>query len=180
MKYAFLAVALAISTHVYADESARQAKISKIIEAQGLQQMLQQQLDQSKAQAGDLGKDLYRKLLSEREIAEGQENPKMRQIFTRYVERSADMFSAKELVETWSRFYGKNLSDAELEKILAYYKSPVGKKDVAAAQAAMVGFSQVVGDETAKRAKEHLRQMIADINAVIDADNSPANTGVAR
>lgn len=175
MKYLLLAIALASSGYVNANESARQAKISKIMEAQGLQQLFQQQLDHSKAQARDLGKDLYRKMLSESGISDGQENPKLEQVFVQYIERCSTMFNAKEFVEIWSRFYGNNLSEAELDKILAYYKSPVGKKDVTASQAAMVGFSQVVSTESQKRMNDSIGQLMADLKAAMETATPAVN-----
>jgi hypothetical protein len=180
MKYVLLAIALVISGHVNADESARQAKITKIIEAQGLQQMFQQQLDQSKAQAGDLGKNLYRKMLSENGIVAEQENTTLEHVFTQYIERCSTMFTAKEFVETWSRFYGNNLSEAELEKILAYYKSSAGKKDVAASQAAMVGFSQVIGAESQKRMNDSIGQLMVDLKAAMEMANPAVKTDAAQ
>lgn len=180
MKYVVLAIALVLSTHVNASESARQEKISKIIEAQGLQQMFQQQLDQSKASASDLGKNLYQKMLSESGIVDSQEIPKLEQVFTRYMERCANMFSAKEAVETWSRFYGNNLSEAELDKILIYYKSPVGKKDVAANQAAMIGFSRVMSELSQKRLNDSIGQLMADLKEVMEMVKPPVNAEVTR
>lgn len=180
MKYVIFAIALVISGYATANESSRQAKISEIMEAQGLQQMFQQQLDQSKVQARDLGKNLYRKMLSESGISDGQENPKLEQVFTQYIERCSTMFTAKEFVETWSRFYGNNLSEADLEKILAYYKSSVGKKDVAASQAAMVGFSQVMGAESQKRMNDSVGQLMADLKAAMEGVGPAVNADAAR
>lgn len=180
MKYVLFAIALVISGHGYANESSRQAKISKIMEAQGLQQMFQQQLDQSKIQARDLGKNLYQKMLSESGITDGQENTKLERVFTQYIERCSTIFTAKEFVEIWSRFYGKNLSETELEKILAYYKSSVGKKDVAASQAAMVAFSQVMSAESQKRMNDSIGQLMADLKAAMDMTNPAVNTDAAR
>lgn len=160
-------MALLLSAHTHADETARQAKIAQIVEAQGLQQMFQQQLDQSKTAAADLGKNLYRKILAESGINEGQENPKLEQVFTKYLERCASMFSAKELVATWSTFYGKDLSENDLDKILAYYKSPVGKKDVLASQVAMAGFSQVMAVEGEKRMHASIGQLMTDLKSAL-------------
>jgi hypothetical protein len=167
MKKALLVIALLLSAYAYADDSARQAKIAQIVKAQGLQQMFQQQIDQSKAAAADTGKNLYRKMLAESGITEGQENPKLEQVFTKYLERCASMLSARELVATWSSFYGKDLSEAELDKILAYYKSPVGKKDVLASQVAMAGFSQAMSAEVQKRMEASIGQLMADLKSAI-------------
>ena len=167
MKKFAIAVAILWSLHAQADEAARQAKIAQIIEAQGLQQMFQQQLDQSKAAAADIGKNLYRKMLAESGITEGQENPELEKVFAKYMERCATMFSAKELVATWSSFYGKDLSEADLTKILAYYKSPVGRKDVLASQSAMAGFSQAMAVEGEKRMSASIGQLMADLKTAM-------------
>jgi hypothetical protein len=180
MKFLLLAIALVISTHVNADEAIRQAKISRIIEAQGLPQMFQQQLDQSKNQASDLGENLYRKILSESGIADGQENPELELVFTQYMERCSTMFTANELVEIWSRFYGNDLSEADLDKILAYYESSAGKKDVAASHAAMTGFSQVVSSESQKRMGDSIKQLMADLKAALGKADRPGNADAAR
>ncbi len=167
MKKALVIAALILSTQVCADESGRQEKIARIVEAQGLHQMFQQQLDQSRASAGELGKDLYRKLLAESGIGEGQENEKLEQVFTKYLERCAAMFSARELVAMWASFYGRDLSDGDLDDILAYYRSPAGKKDVRASQTAMAGFSQAVNAETQKRLNGSIGQLIADLKSAL-------------
>jgi len=167
MKIIFLAIALLFSVYAHADESARLSKISQIVEAQGLQQMFQQQLDQSKATAADVGQSLYQKMLEESGITDGQKNPKLEEVFTQYLERCTSMFTAKELVATWSSYYGKGLSEADLDKILAYYKSPVGKKDVHASQVAMARFSQAMAAEGQKRMNALIGQLMADLNSAL-------------
>ncbi|MDR2881046.1 MAG: DUF2059 domain-containing protein [Azoarcus sp.] len=167
MKKMLILFALALSVHVHADEASRQAKVAQIVEAQGLQQMLQQQLDQSKEFAVKAGEDTYRRLLLESNLGEGKENPALKQVFAKYMERCATLFTAKELVAMWSAFYGKDLSEAELDKILTYYKSPEGKKDVRASQIAMVGFSLAMNAESQKRLNESINQLIVDMKKAI-------------
>ncbi|MDR2208509.1 MAG: DUF2059 domain-containing protein [Azoarcus sp.] len=167
MKKILVFFALVLSTHVHADEASRQAKIAQIVEAQGLHQMLQEQLDQSKALAAEIGRDTFRKMLLEIGIAEGEETKALEQVLVEFNERCAVMFSAKELVAMWSAFYGKDLSEADLDKILAYYKSPTGKKDVRAAQIAMVEFSKAMNAEGQKRLNESIEQLISDLKTAI-------------
>ncbi|MDR3055491.1 MAG: DUF2059 domain-containing protein [Zoogloeaceae bacterium] len=179
MKFLFFVIALAISAQVNADESARQAKISEIVEAQGLLQTFQQQIDQAKLQAGDIGEDLYRTLLRESGMSDEQENPKLKQVLTQYLERCSKIFTAEELTEIWSRFYGSDLSEAELDEILAFYKSPIGKKDVAASQAALVSFSQILNTESQNRMDDAIGQLMADIKAAIGCDSDGTELVVA-
>ena len=168
MKFLLLAIALVLSVHANADESARQAKIAKVLEAQGVLQMFQQQIESSKSQASDIGENIYRQILIENGIKKGQENPKIEQVLTQYTERCSTLFTAEELTGIWSRFYGNDLSEKELDKILAYYKSPVGKKDVAASQAALSGFMQVLSAERQTRINASIRQFISDLKAATE------------
>ena len=180
MKYLLAAIAFVVSAQAGANDLARQEKIAKIIEAQGLHQMFQQQLDQSRGQAAELGKDIYRKVLAESGIAPGQENPRLEQVFTRYVERCSTLFTADEMVATWARFYGSDLSTADLDKILAYYRSSAGKKDIAASQSALVGFSQALTGESRKRVGDAIEQLLADMKAAMEPAEPAAGQDVAR
>jgi hypothetical protein len=176
MKFLLLALMFAVSAHASANEPVRQAKISQIVEAQGLLQMLQQQLDQAKIQASELGKDIYQKILAE---SGGKENSKIEQAFARYMERCSTIFTAEEFVEIWSRFYGSELSEAELDGILAYYQSPIGRKDVVASQAALLGFSQVVNAEGQRRINDAIGQLMSDLKAAMETGD-PAGADAAR
>jgi hypothetical protein len=176
MKFLLLAMMFVISAHASANEPVRQAKIAEIMEAQRLLQMFQQQLDQAKVQASELGRDIYQKVLAE---SGGKENPKLELVFTRYIERCSTIFTAEEFVEIWSRFYGSELSEADLDGILAYYQSSIGKKDVVASQAALLGFSQVMSTEGQKRFNDAFGQLMTDLKAAMETGD-PAGTDAAR
>ena len=150
-----------------ADEATRRGKIAEIFEIQGLSQMLQQQMEESKAAAGEIGKSIVKKILAEKGIPEGQQNPQLEQVFRDYLERSATMFSAKELVDTWSTFYGENLSESELDQVLAYYKSPVGRKDVIANQLAMPRFGEFMRTQQQKRMNASIGQFMAEVKSAL-------------
>ncbi|MRD48069.1 DUF2059 domain-containing protein [Caenimonas koreensis DSM 17982] len=150
-----------------ADEATRRETIAKIVEAQGLTQMFQQQLDQGKASASDIGKNIVQKMLAETGAPRGQTDPRLEQVFQRYLERCAAMFSARELVDTWSQFYGKDLTESELDQILAYYQSPVGKKDVFASQTAMTGFSKTMSAQGQERLNASISQLMTDLKTAL-------------
>ncbi|QZA80957.1 DUF2059 domain-containing protein [Deefgea piscis] len=163
--YLFI-IAVCFSTSVLASENNRDLKIAQIIEAQGLHQMFQSQLDQSKIAAQELGSDLVKKILRESGASEGDSNPKLEEAVNRNMARFSALFSAQDYVEMWTRFYGQSLSDAELEQILAYYKSSAGKKDVLASQSAMLQFAQEIHVEERKRMDVLTDQLISDLKAI--------------
>lgn len=136
-----VAIAIACGT-AHADEASRRDKIVQIAEAQGLTQMFQSQLDQSVTSAADIGRSLVKKMLEEAGVTDPAAVARLEPIYRRYMERCASMFTAREFVDLWVKAYGEGLSEADLTQILAYYRSPAGRKEVASTQKAMVTFSQ--------------------------------------
>ncbi len=168
MKVVALCLAAAFAcTPALANEAQRQETIARIVEAQGLQDMFQQQIDVSRASAVEMGQRTFKKILLEAGVPEGKEDPRLAEIFGRYVERCATMFTAKELVSTWAGAYGKGLSDSELKQILAYYRSPLGKKDVQASQVAMASFAKTMLVESEKRVNDSVVQLMSEIKVVV-------------
>jgi hypothetical protein len=46
-------------------------------------------------------------------------------------------FDQEDAVRTWGRFYSDQLTESDLDAILAYYRSPIGQKDISASHAAL-------------------------------------------
>ena len=65
MKRIIFALVLCISAHAYADETRREGIIARIVAAQGVQQMFEQQQAHAKASAAEFGKNLFQKMLSD-------------------------------------------------------------------------------------------------------------------
>ena len=162
MKHAIIIAALLVCTHAQADDASKRAKISKLVVVQGLEPLFQQQLDASKVAMVDLGKKMIDSM-REPGATETDMDKKINPIFERFVASAGEIFSAKELVESWSAHYGKDLTEAEIDKILAYYSSPIGQKDVKSSQAAMAGFSAMMNAQTEKRAMKLFDKLKSDM-----------------
>ncbi len=164
------AIALVLVTLLWvnaanADETGRQKKIEQIMEAQGLQQTLKEQLDQSKAEAAEHGRAAFKKILLELGSSEDKPDPKLVMAFTSYLEKCKSMWSDKEFVDIWSKNYGRGLTDSDLNQILAYYKSASGKKDVMASKAALGGFYHEIQEKGLVRMNASIAEMVADMKA---------------
>ena len=158
-----LAAFLVSAAAMAAEPGAREQKIAQIIEAQGLHQMFQAQLDQGLVSARETGQKVVQRLAQEAGASGPEASRKLEPIFRRYMERCATMFSARELVDVWSQDYGRGLSDAELDQILAFYRSSAGKKDVAASHAAMAAFAQKTASLGQARLDASLGQLMQEL-----------------
>jgi hypothetical protein len=94
------------------------------------------------------------------------EDPQFKKIMVTYLERAALMFSAKEYADIWSRSYGQDLSEADIDQMLKYYNSPLGQRDVRASHAAMGKFSQTIAAESERRFTALSTEMLKELNAV--------------
>ena len=166
MKRAVLIATLFLGTQAHADEASKRAKIGKLIAVQGMEQMFKQQLDSSKTAMVEMGTKIVRSMSDENTPPSASEKL-VEPIFNRFVEDVGNMFTARELVDRWSSQYGKELTEADIDKILAYYSSPIGQKDVKASQMAMVGFSATVNTETEKRAMKLLEKLKVELTAAM-------------
>jgi len=142
-------------------QDARTSLIQRIAEAQGLTQSFDQQLVALKETTHILAKGIF-----DQNVQSGrQPNPKEQAAFKRFETRNANMFTSKEIVAAWTAHYGREMSIQDLEDVLRYWESTVGRKDVAAMKAAMPGFSNWVAQETHSRSTSLVADFIAELKA---------------
>lgn len=165
MKFALLAFALFLSTLAHADEVARQSIITGIMEAQSLQQ----RLDQTKSDATAIGEHFYRRALLKNCLAhsancnaEGQANPALDQVYTQYIERCAALFSANDYVDLFSGY-----SDAELGGILAYYKSLSGRSEGDPLPKNVLSLFLGLNVESHTRMNREFRRMLKEMDEIV-------------
>ncbi|MBL8517785.1 MAG: DUF2059 domain-containing protein [Betaproteobacteria bacterium] len=126
----------------------RDDKVRELMKAQGLMVLIEQQLEagkeESRKQARQMSDQIFMRLKPTPEYQD-----KFLRAFEDFVLSLNKTWSASEMVEVWAKAYGSQFSDKELDGLLAYYRSPLGQKDVKAAQTAMPlltqHFSQKIG-----------------------------------
>lgn len=117
----------------------RTAKVRALMEAQGLLVMWDQQLAMGKQQGQQQAQQILDQVLA------GLNPPpefdaKFRDVMAEYQKDLDAPWTAQDIVDVWAQKYGARFTDAELDGLLSYYTSPLGRKDVAATQAAMPEF----------------------------------------
>jgi len=59
-----------------------------------------------------------------------------------YIKKVETPWSAQEIVDVWAKYYGPNFSEVELDKLIEFYTSDLGKKDVAVTKQTMAQFTE--------------------------------------
>ena len=118
----------------------RSDKIRELMELQGLVKMYDQMLQNGHEHSRVVANQTLEKVLTNLNPPDEFKN-KLRQAATEYFESMQAPWTGQDIVEVWSKYYGAKFSDAELDQLLEYYRSPLGQKDVASARDAMGPFT---------------------------------------
>ena len=143
MKKIGIAIALLISSVAFADT--REEIIADLMEAQGLLQIFEDQLEMARSQSREQGNDLVHQMMSGLNPTP-EYSERIDAAFNEFMEALMAPWSASEIVSVWARYYGPHFSDDELAQLLEYYKSPLGRKEVAASREAMAGYSNYLNE----------------------------------
>ena len=139
MRFILLWVLLVFSASSFAAD--RTEKIKTLMEAQGLLQMFEQSMEEGKKRQKTEMQRMLNQVMGP--LKPNKEfDVKFRAEVDRFNQALAAPWTAQEIVDLWAKSYGAHFTDAELDQLVAYYTSPLGKKDVAAAQAATPELSQ--------------------------------------
>jgi hypothetical protein len=144
---------------VLAQES-RALIVREIVEVQGIRKMFEEQYAQQRSAIAAQGKQLYTQIVAG---DDAKESKKSKEILMRFLTNTSDMISVDEMTNRWMSYYGTQLSEKELKDILAYYKTEIGKKDVAATQAAMTPFTAWFLQESQQRGEKLMAEFIREM-----------------
>jgi hypothetical protein len=114
----------------------RSAKVQALMEVQGLLQMWDQQMAMSRQQSRQQAQQMLDQVMASLN-APPAFDARFRDAFDEYMEALTTPWTAQDVVDVWAQKYGSRFTDQELDGLLAYYTSPLGRKDIAATQAAM-------------------------------------------
>lgn len=170
MRSAFSSVAFFVfACSAQAGEVERDTKIAEIFAAQGLSQQIEQQLEQFRGDAMErIAKSIFDKAISDRPSVVGIKKQDVEEVLVRFVKRNASMLTADNLIKVAAGQYGKELTDSDLDAILAYYKSPVGKKDVSATLRTVSSLSETILKTFDDKLAESVAAMESELDNLVE------------
>jgi hypothetical protein len=117
----------------------RSEKIRELMEAQGLVEMFQHQLE--------VGRDFAQKRADQMldQALAGLNPPedvkaKLRDAVHEFLQAARSPWTGQDIVDVWGKYYGSKFSDEELDQLVTYYRSPLGQKDAVASREALDPF----------------------------------------
>ncbi len=125
---------------VFAMAGEKEDKIRLLMEAQGLLSMFESQLEMGKVQSEKVGTQMMDQLLSQ--INPNEEfQARFSEAFSNYMDKVTAPWGAEEIVNVWGQFYGQHFTEQELDELVKFYTSSIGKKEVKASKQALTEFT---------------------------------------
>lgn len=161
MKYILIGLVLiGISFSAVAEPS--QGKIRQLMEVVGLLDIWTEQIELGKKQNKEMGEQMLDQLMSQLNPTD-EFRKRFSDAFNNYIKKLEAPWSAEEIVEVWASYYGPHFTDDEVDRLIEFYSSELGKKDVSVSKQAMVQFSEYFQREgqaiLGKATQEYIEEM---------------------
>lgn len=145
----------------------RDERISRLLDAQGLRQSFDRQLAESSEGLQMTGKRVAEHRLASLGITP---NPAIDAAFARFTARASQLFTTDELLNIWSQAVGTtDLTNDELDAMIAYYASPIGQRDVLAQRQATAAIAAWMSEQAPTRQSTVLQVFVAELEQITHA-----------
>jgi hypothetical protein len=136
--------------HLFAapgEEDSKTSKITELVQLQGLTRMMEQTKAASREAATQMVRSMTDKMFVQFPNIPPETRAAIEAASKQFLSEVDNGFDQNDAVRAWGRFYSQGLTEKELDAIVAYYRSPIGQKDVRASQAALPQFQKYMAEK---------------------------------
>jgi hypothetical protein len=157
----------------WGDEDSKTAKIAELARLQGLARMMEQSKAAGREAATEMVRSMTDKTFAQFPNMPPEKRAAVEAASQQFLAEVDNSFDHDDAVRAWGRFYSQGLTDQELDAIVAYYRSPVGQKDVQASQSALPQFQKYM----AEKRTVAMKAVVADYTAALQRIANPSKDG---
>ena len=171
-RWLFLFAALAASDGAFADDASKQAKLLQLTRALGLQEGFESAANARKQQEAAMSKEIVDDLLTSADVKNDALRARLNAAMKAFDSKLAATAGPEKLASEFAQAFGAKFTEEEIDRLLQYYNSDLGKKEVAASR-------QAIAEVTERNQKEQeatLTKAIAEFKAELDkimAEDTP-------
>jgi hypothetical protein len=151
------------------DESSRAAKVAELMQLTGLAQMMAQSRAVGQAAAQKTVQSMAEQAFAKFPTIPPEKRARIEDAAKQFLRDVDSGFDQDDAVRAWGRFYSESLTETELDAILAYYRSPVGQKDVSASRAALPQFQHYMIEKRTAVMNTAIANYTAAIRSIADS-----------
>jgi hypothetical protein len=164
--------------------STKNAKLAQLFKLQGFSAVIEQQRQACKKQAEAMKPQIMQQLKKTFPDDKARFWGQFEIAYERFEKASQPSWTVEEATDYYAKLYGKHVSEQDLDQILAFYRSPVGKKDIEASNAAISEWTAFLMKRNQGEFQRHYQAFLKDISNVAkecaeenESKDSGANLG---
>jgi hypothetical protein len=157
-------IILFISTNSFG--ASREEKIVTLMKAQGLIEIFEEQIELREIQAEQHAKQTLEQVISQLKLDDSFMKP-FEEAYNSFIKKIQSPWSAEDIVDVWAEFYGEGFTDKELDELISFYTSEVGKKEIRVSKEALIKYTehfQELGQPIMKKAMD---EYLIDLKSAI-------------
>jgi hypothetical protein len=154
-------------------EDSRRAKIAELFRLQGVAAMMEQTQAAGREAATQMVRSMTDRTFAQSSKISPEKRAAIEAASQQFLTEVENSFDQDDAVRAWGRFYSEELTDKELDAIVAYYRSPVGQKDVRASHAALSQFQKYM----VERRTAAMNSAVANYTVALREIANPARDG---
>jgi len=151
-----------------APEDSKRAKITELVQLQGLAGMIEQSKAAGREEARQIVRSMTDKMLAQFPNIPAEKRTAIEAASQRFLSDFDNGFDQDDAVRAWGRFYAEGLTEQELDAILSYYRSPAGQKDVRASQAALPQLQMYMTEKRTAAANSAVATYAAALREIVN------------
>ncbi|MCL2635072.1 MAG: DUF2059 domain-containing protein [Betaproteobacteria bacterium] len=129
--------------------------------------MIERQQTYCRDQAKSIGPKIVGEFKKQVPEADGAVWQEIEAAYQAFVDTAEPNWTVEEAVGIWAEHYGAQLTEAELDQILIFYKSPIGQKDISATQKAMPSWSAFFAERNQEVLDTALNAYVERLTAIV-------------
>jgi hypothetical protein len=177
MKKYFLLFLLLLSQHSFAD--VLEDKTRKLFEAQGVLANYQDMIEQGRARTKEDAKKVMDQMLSQLNPSKEFQD-RMNLAADKYMKALMTDRTAEQIVDVLVHFYAQKFTEQELDRLIAFYSSELGRKDALVSKESYQHLIQHYKDENDRIRISATNEFIKDLQLIATQCNCTRKPSVAK
>lgn len=173
-KHFVVCLLLLVGANALADESSKRAKLQELMQLQGTTQKLELQLAAAEQRARQIGPAMFAEFKKQIPDLDPALLAEMATATSKFIDAAKPSWTAAEAANIWIRLYGEQVTEEELDQIVAYYRSPIGKKDLAANRKAAPGWSAFIAERDERAFNAAKSAYVEDLKRIMRSADQQA------
>lgn len=160
------AVLVLLGTGAFADEITKKEKTAKLVDALGFKDMFSERIDAAREQGRKLGKQIVDQMEAQSSFSPN-ERARIEKAFEAYMDKvTTPLVSPEKLAATFGELFASHFTEAELDKLIEYYASELGKKEVEVSKKVIVAFNDSFEKDAAVSIRKAMDELVKELSQI--------------